>query len=192
MVLSCRVSNWIKKFSRLQTFPLLVDFRKSTIFIIGQISVAYFFVQFIFSIRLTVGNENGRWLDSNLGFMVSKLWRDSKSPPSVKFVFFFCSNKVLPKNLFEIKHCASSEQIEAQLQCDQMARLFFNIWPFITMKLCSWTLNFTKVSSTFCQKPHKPSKICLRLLTLGQSWEISQNLVTLNPTQNWFNLFHWN
>ena len=25
---------------------------------------------------------------------------------------------------------------EAQNQCDQMARLFFNLWPFMTMKIC--------------------------------------------------------
>ena len=73
-------------------------------------------------------------------------------------------------------------------QCDQIARLFFNIWPFATVEFCPWTLNFDKACSTFCHTLYKPTKFCLGLLTLGQSAQISSNLVTLTMINETYEL----
>ena len=66
-------------------------------------------------------------------------------------------------------------------QCDQLVRLFFNIWPTTTMKINPIMQKFCQVDSTFCQIRNKPSKICRRLLKFCQNGEISPNLVTLMP-----------
>ena len=42
---------------------------------------------------------------------------------------------------------------------DQLARLFFNIWPFTILKSCPKFLKNAKVGSKFCQT-HKPSTFC--------------------------------
>ena len=47
----------------------------------------------------------------------------------------------------------------AQCQCDQMARLLFNIWPFATLKNCPKVKKGDKVNSKFNQIL---SRICQR------------------------------
>ena len=39
---------------------------------------------------------------------------------------------------------------DALRQCDDMARLFFNIWTFVAMKICPIAYFFAKVCSKFC------------------------------------------
>ena len=56
--------------------------------------------------------------------------------------------------------------------CDQMVKLFFNIWLFATTKT-------NPVMKQICQIRNKPSKNCQRLVKFCQSGEISPNLVTL-------------
>ena len=65
------------------------------------------------------------------------------------------------------------------LQCDQMVRLFFNIWPFPTMQI-------SPIMSQVCQSrlsilPNKKQtlKNMPKTSKLFQSGEISPNLVTL-------------
>ena len=41
-------------------------------------------------------------------------------------------------------------------KCDQMGRLFFNIWPFPTMKICPAVLQIAKVGTKVCQILNKP------------------------------------
>ena len=57
--------------------------------------------------------------------------------------------------------------------CDQMVKLFFNIWLFATTKT-------NPVMKQICQIRNKPSKNCQRLVKFCQSGEISPNLVTLD------------
>ena len=59
-----------------------------------------------------------------------------------------------------------------------MAILFFDIMPFVTRKIYPQQF-FAKVGSKYYKTLSKPLKVCLRLLTFGQSGEISPNLVTL-------------
>ena len=40
-----------------------------------------------------------------------------------------------------------------------MARLFFNIWPFATNKICPNALKIVKVGSKFCQILNKAFKM---------------------------------
>ena len=64
-------------------------------------------------------------------------------------------------------------------QRDQMVRLFFNIWPFATLKISPKCHKFAEVGSVFCQIGNKLSKICQRLVNFCQSGKISPNLITL-------------
>ena len=64
-------------------------------------------------------------------------------------------------------------------QCDQMARSFFNIWPFIIRKICPIAFKLAKVGSKNCQRPNKPSKNCQRRNFCCRSGEILPNLVSL-------------
>ena len=61
-------------------------------------------------------------------------------------------------------------------QCDQMARLFFNIWPFTSTKTCPMTYKF---GPNFSQKVNKPSENCPRLWISCPNGKIWPNLVTL-------------
>ena len=67
-------------------------------------------------------------------------------------------------------------------QCDQMARLFFIILPFIT-KNCLKTYNYPKLTSKRFQMTNKPSKACQSLFTFNQSGEIWSHwsLCTFSP-----------
>ena len=61
---------------------------------------------------------------------------------------------------FEATHCYCN----CYDQCDQMASLFFNIWPFTWQwKLAQWHTKFAKVGATISQIVNKPSKNCPRL-----------------------------
>ena len=69
-------------------------------------------------------------------------------------------------------------------QCDQLVRLFFNIWPFAIMKIGPI---MSQISQS--QLRNKLSKICQRLVNFCQSGEISPNLVTLpiiHVSVSWF------
>ena len=68
-------------------------------------------------------------------------------------------------------------------QCDQMVRLFLNIWPFATMKTRQRCYKFAKVGSAFCQIRNELSKVCQRLVNFCQSGENSPNLVTLQASE---------
>ena len=57
-------------------------------------------------------------------------------------------------------------------QCDQIVRLFFNIWPFASMKI-------SPIMSQICPKRKKQSKICQIPEFFCQSGDILSNLVTL-------------
>ena len=48
-------------------------------------------------------------------------------------------------------------------QCDQMVRLFFNIWPFAAMKI-------SPIMSQICQIKNKLSKICQILVNFCKIW----------------------
>ena len=56
-------------------------------------------------------------------------------------------------------------------QCDQIAWLFFNFWPFTSIKTCPAALKIAKVGPKFSQI-EKPLKI-------AQDFEDLPNLVTL-------------
>ena len=58
------------------------------------------------------------------------------------------------------------------MQWDQMARYFFNFWPFKTMKNFQKHKNVVTVGLKFCQILNEAFKNC-------QSGEISPNLITL-------------
>ena len=65
-------------------------------------------------------------------------------------------------------------------QCDQLARLFFNIWPFTTIKICNKNVSkFTKAGSKFSQIQNRPYN------ELPKSFKISpksQNFVKFGHT----------
>ena len=58
----------------------------------------------------------------------------------------------------------------------------FKVWIFKTLKNCCFGKMFVKVGWKFCPKLNKPSKDWQKVLKIGQSGEISSNLVTLRPT----------
>ena len=62
----------------------------------------------------------------------------------------------------------------SQKQCDEMVGLFFNIWPFATMKISPIMSQICQSRLTILPNKNKLSKIC-------QSGEISSNLATLGP-----------
>ena len=63
---------------------------------------------------------------------------------------------------------------KVHVQCDQMIRLFFNIWPF--EQQCH---KFGKVGLAFCQIRNKLQQICQWLVNFFQSGDILPNQVTL-------------
>ena len=60
-----------------------------------------------------------------------------------------------------------------------MARLFFTMWPFTTMKICPIAWKIAKVDSKYCQLLNESSKTCQRLLKYRQSSKKLLNLDTL-------------
>ena len=82
-----------------------------------------------------------------------------------------CSNSVL---LMKCKAFSLGRQ------CDQMAKLFFNVWPFTTIKICPKSQKFANVALKFCKGQNKPSSNCHGLLFFSQSGKISPNLVALS------------
>ena len=64
-------------------------------------------------------------------------------------------------------------------QCDQMVRLFFNIWPFAAMKISPIISQMCKSMLIICQIRRRLSKIWQILANFCQSDKISPNLVTL-------------
>ena len=56
---------------------------------------------------------------------------------------------------------------------------FYNIWPFIIMKICQLATKNPNVALKFGQILNKPSKNYQRLQKFGQSGEILPSLVTL-------------
>ena len=66
-----------------------------------------------------------------------------------------------------------------QQQCDQMARLFCNIWPITALKSCPKYQKIAKVGSKFCQTLDKLSTVRQRLIKICQSGEILPILITL-------------
>ena len=65
----------------------------------------------------------------------------------------------------------------------------FKVWIFKTLKNCCFGKMFVKVGWKFCPKLNKPSKDWQKVLKIGQSGEISSNLVTLRPTDR--SIDHW-
>ena len=74
------------------------------------------------------------------------------------------------------------EQVGPCDQCDQMVRLFFNIWPFVTMKISPKCHKFAKAGSGFSQIRNKPSKNWPRLINFCQRGKNLPNLVTVPVT----------
>ena len=72
--------------------------------------------------------------------------------------------------------CVDVKELFRLEQCDQMARLLFNVWPFTSMKTCPMACKFCQSRSPiFSQIGNKPTKNCPRLC---QNGKISLNLVT--------------
>ena len=76
----------------------------------------------------------------------------------------------------------TTDRAESQGQCDQIARLFFNIGPFITIGFHPKALKFTKDGINFCQILVKLVEIAQRLSEYCQIDKFSPNLVSLKPT----------
>ena len=78
----------------------------------------------------------------------------------------FCRDEVptlcVARTFYLRRQLAEEEDVEGG-QCVQMARLFFNIWPFASMKTCSMAQKFPKVGPNFPQIGNKPSENCPRL-----------------------------
>ena len=69
-----------------------------------------------------------------------------------------------------------------------MAKLFLNIWSFVTIKACLIVYEVCQKGWKFPQKPNNPSEYCLKLFNFFKSGKISPNLVTLylgNFSENW-------
>ena len=75
----------------------------------------------------------------------------------------------------------SNTHSTTSLQCDQKVRLFFDIWPFVTMKISQKCHKLAKVGSAFCQMRKKLTKIYPILINFCQKGETLPNLVTLSP-----------
>ena len=82
--------------------------------------------------------------------------------------------------------CKGQKRRRRKLQCDQMTRLLFIIWPFKNKE----NLQYSKVSSKFCQILNRPCKSCQSLLRFGQSGKISPTLVTLSECVRSYILRH--
>ena len=59
-------------------------------------------------------------------------------------------------------------------KCNQMVRLFFNIWPFVAMKISQKCHKFAQGGSAFCQIRKKRSNICQTLVNFCKSGKIYQ------------------
>ena len=67
-------------------------------------------------------------------------------------------------------------------QCDQIAGLFFNIWPFTSMKICPKVYKVSQSRFKILPNCIWTFENCPRLCRFCQSDEISPNLDTLVPT----------
>ena len=68
------------------------------------------------------------------------------------------SKKFLTHTATCLKWCTTVTNAATSKQCDQVVRLFFKIWPFVTIKI-------SPIMSQICQSIiNKPSKICQRLV----------------------------
>lgn len=54
------------------------------------------------------------------------------------------------------------------VQCDQMAKTFFNIWPFVTIKMCPIAFAVCQNRLKISRIPNNPSKYCPRLLIFAK------------------------
>ena len=63
-----------------------------------------------------------------------------------KLIFRFSGHKVLGR---QAGPTLARTVVVAQLQCDQMARFFFKIWPFTAKKLAQLKKNFQKNGQNF-------------------------------------------
>ena len=70
-------------------------------------------------------------------------------------------------------------KIFSLFQCDQIARSFFNIWSFTSMKICPKVNKICKVGSKFCQILNKPSKKWPKLWRFGQTFAKSGHAASL-------------
>ena len=73
----------------------------------------------------------------------------------------------------------SNTHSTTSLQCDQKVRLFFDIWPFVTMKISQKCHKLAKVGSAFCQMRKKLTKIYPILINFCQKGETLPNLVNV-------------
>ena len=69
-------------------------------------------------------------------------------------------------------------------QCDQMVRLFLNIWPFATLKISPTMSQICQSRLSILPNKNKLSNFCQRLVNFCQSGKISPNLVILIFWQN--------
>ena len=105
-------------------------------------------------------SRKGKYLDFCVSFEKMK-W----------FFFSFCSSQ------FEDDFKSLASCFEQSVWPD--GRLFFNIWPFTTMKLCPIAF-FAKIGSMYCQTLNKAfEKLPKTLRNFSQNDKISSNLVTL-------------
>ena len=83
--------------------------------------------------------------------------------------------------IMPLLHCFVSG-CKLRNQCDQMARSFFNIWPFTTVKVCP--------KAHFCQILNESSKNCPSVLKFDQRGQIlhkyGHTIITIcnNPNIN--------
>ena len=105
-----------------------------------------------------------QWADMSLHLQLAVALPASAS--AIKFCIYQSA-------LYDERSCTSMEYNKSHKQCDQMARLFFNIWPFTSMKIfpMAYKIFQTQASINFP-----------RLWKFGQIGEILPNLVTLVAT----------
>ena len=70
--------------------------------------------------------------------------------------------------------------VPTYLKSDQMARLFSNIWPCTSMKICLMPYTMCQSRPENLPNSNKISKNCPRLWRFFQGGKISPNLVTLS------------
>ena len=76
-------------------------------------------------------------------------------------------------------------------QCDQMAILFFNVCPFVTMKMCPIALKNVPKGWIFCQILSKLANKCQRQFKCCHFGEISPNLFILAVDLNHWHSMHF-
>ena len=93
-------------------------------------------------------------------------------------------NYLVFKILIPLKFDGRSLCKEGQQQCEQMARLSFNLLILEnTKKIVTLAKMFPRVGWKFCLILNKHSKDCHRVLNFGQIGKISLNLVTLDSIE---------